>query len=167
METNKNMTAWSVSELSDLYHLTMWGYTAKEIGEKLIELNYGRTKDSINAQVCNMRKYISKELGFPVQNWDVGPHTEAKFLQASNSGISAIILPFKRNKSVIASKEVVRTPIPAALEHHEVTAPVISVPQPIVPQPVVEKEPDILDVMKMAKELGAAEVEYKGMKIKY
>jgi hypothetical protein len=159
METKKQ-TSWDVIELSHLYHLVMWGYSAKEIGEILIKLDFPRTPESIKAQACNMRKYISKELGLPVQYWDVGLHTEAKYLKASNSGVPDIIIPYKRNKDL----KPAGNHIPKTIQPVEPSVVTGYTPTIIS---TVTKEPDILDVMKMAKELGASEVEYKGMKIKY
>lgn len=162
MEQTPKHKAWNIEELSYLYHLCMWGYDSKEITSILIPI-LGRTSDSLSNQVCNMRKYITMELGLPVFHWDVGPNTEAKFKQATNSGVPISIVQYKRNKDMrapttrqVAPKEIIA----------EINSPILPVLPSVIPIQV-DKEPDILDVMKMAKELGAAEVEYKGMKIKY
>lgn len=157
MKSSKQ-SSWVVEELSYLYHLIMWGYSNIEVKDILVKESFNRTSDSIAGQASQMRKFITKELGMPVKNWDYGPSTTEKFRKATNSGVPDLILSYKKNKDLVLprkSPEVVT---------------VVSIPEPVVPVVVhstVEKEPDILDVMKMAKELGAAEVEYKGMKIKY
>lgn len=155
---SKQQSSWGVDELSYLYHLIMWGYSNIEVRDILVTIGFGRSSDSIAGQVSMMRKFITKELGMPVKHWDVGPLTTEKFRKATNSGVPDLILSYKKNKDLVLprkSPEVIPAEIP--------------IPEPPTPvtHPVIEKEPDILDVMKMAKELGAAEVEYKGMKIKY
>lgn len=155
---SKKQSSWAVEELAHLYHLIMWGYSNNEVRDILIKENFDRSSSSITNQSSMMRKFVTKELGMPVKNWENGPLTTEKFRKATNSGVPDLILSYKKNKDLVLPR---KSP--------EITPVVVPVPEPVVliPHPVVEKEPDILDVMKMAKELGAAEVEYKGMKIKY
>jgi hypothetical protein len=160
METKSN-SSWTVVELSHLYHFIMWGYSNLQIRDILLKENFGRTPDSIANQASMMRKYIIKELGMPVKHWNTGPNTEEKFRKATNAAVPDLILSYKKNKDLVLPRKSL-----------EVVAPIAeTAPEPVKPTPtiipVATKEPDILDVMKMAKELGASEVEYKGMKIKY
>lgn len=139
----------------------MWGYSNIEVRDILLKKDFGRSSDSISNQSSMMRKFIAKELGMPVKNWDNGPHTEEKFMKATNTGVPDLILSYKKNKDLVLPRRSPETPQEIPVVTEPVQEPAIVVPS------VSTKEPDILDVMKMAKELGASEVEYKGMKIKY
>lgn len=161
-QIKKRGKKWSAIECSILYHLIMWGYISKEVQVIAATFLPHRTRDSIHGATSEIRKWISKELGYPVSGTEVSETTIQVFREASNITPSPQLASHKRNNDF---KPVhVFSPQRLGLTL-ETAAPLV---QKELPQePIPAKEPDILDVMKMAKELGAAEVEYKGMKIKY
>lgn len=178
----QNKSKWSALECSYVYHLLMWGFTGKQVHEIGVNLLTNRTADAIAAQGSDIRKWISKKEGFIVSNYTISPAYEAIYKQASKISTPDGLLKYKPEipgkfiKSQV--KQEVEKPQPGnnAAKTNEV-----QLPEPgntngqlIMPLKQTEEkvsptfhEPTILDVMRYAKELGASEVEYQGMKIKY
>jgi len=176
---NSKHKSWTAEELSYLYHPIMWGYSNHEVKEIVSDMLSNRTEGGIHGQLSDVRKWCSKNLGYLVANYEISPTMESLYKKASKILPTPNLLTYKpanpkrfikcvlKNKKVTSNlSEQLKPNIPEQIDNNsnQILPAIESKLSPIVSQ---NEEPNILDVMKLAKELGALEVEYKGMKIKY
>jgi hypothetical protein len=183
----KHQKAWNAAEVSTIYHLVSYGYTNDEIKKICIDntLYPDRTESAIHGKVSDVRKWISKSRGFVVSNYDLSANTEKVFKRAiviPELGIISMQKPnppreFKRSH---VKAEKINSPVNKLINNipdeqdNAIQKPPFTreaTPAQIIPitEVATDKLPaaNIIDVMRMAKELGALEVEYSGVKIKF
>lgn len=169
MKTNKS---WALDETAIVYQLLVFGYSNKEIIEiaavkidsNLLQM---RTPDSVGAKCTEVRKYIVQERGGIVDNYDLSGTIERKIELASKNDMSPFVacyMPASQKRLTSGAQEQNNAPVKP-----QFTRPEDEQIKPPVPLGYFDKKPDIniSDVMRMAKELGAVEVEYSGVKIKF
>lgn len=181
MSTQKQK-AWGAEEISHLFHLVNWGYDNKMTATIAAEFIQDRTVDGLHGRISDIRKYISNQKGYKVSNYTLSGRTEKLFKIAGSYPPADVLLKHKPNtkwdfipmvvrKADRTGTKVKPEPIATAAQDPEKPAYTnVENPNPLPQQalqPAAKVEPDIIDVMRLAKELGATEVEYKGVKIKY
>jgi len=167
---------WNLKEIQIIYYLTFWGYSAKEIGEIAPSLITTRSSDGIRGMCTDIRKYLSKKKGYIVSNYDLSEKAESNITKASKLPIAEDLAiyglekkefkPCHRTKERSLKQQPVITDVSPSTEIHTLVVKERAA-EPIKTIDTGISEPNVLDVMRLAKELGASEVEYKGVKIKY
>lgn len=173
MSHNNENEPWNALEVSYLYHLINWGYTSQEACDIAAKLLTQRPYKGIAAQVSVLRKHMSKQKGFKVSNYNTGGRLQKIFKQAAKIAATEQLLKFKPQipSDFIHTRLVSVTPkrrienIPPTPTPPNSVQPAIEYHQPQPESCAVTS--DIIQVMRLAKELGSVEVEYKGIKIKF
>lgn len=186
-------TPWNAIESSPLYHLITWGYTNKEITEMVADKFPTRTPKAVNQQISLIRKWVSYIQDYPVSNYNASKKNEKMYNKASQFAPGVDIIKFKRNKdfkpaSVYLTSKKTGEPSPVvnlkkveavkpktlaeteaeyfqdAAKHTIQSYEKVFLPPSSTLQPI---QPSAIEVIKMAKELGAKEVEVQGIKIRF
>lgn len=154
---------WTAQEISPIYWLVIYGVDGAEIATILTcSVLAHRTWEAVRGEIVEVRKFIAMAkhqiLKRPLSERSLKLMREATKIQPLPD-----ILAYKKEEVVEIA------PIRGHRDHlnidfipnekkTELETPIIALPT---------QEPTVLDVMKLAKELGAKEVEYKDMKITY
>lgn len=175
---------WTTGETSYIYWLVVFGLSSKEIAGVLVaKLLPARTYDAVTSQTTEVRKFINEVAGQKLER-----PTKEKFKEFMRK-VAKVPTPevlLKYRPEVIKAIEPIRRVIQTGKKRDlnptiEDKIPVVLVEVDSIPDPILDEEvqktkkndyssilrPNILDVMRLAHDLEAKEVEYEGMKIKF
>lgn len=191
MSLLKKYKPWELKEFAIIYHLLMWGKTSSEVVSITEdELLNRHTKDAIHGQVGEIRRWISKTMGYPIGE-EVSKRASETFNRASKIRPIEDILQYKpiepskhdfipvrvHKRKVQPSELPVVKPLP---ENTEELVKQLNEQQLKEAREAIEAmnymehhpnrvkpEPTIIEVIEAAKAMGVKEVEYKGLLLRF
>lgn len=162
------MKNWTAQESSHIYWLVVYGVSGLEIAALLSkDILPQRTWDSVRSQTVEVRKFINQvkgqKLKHPISDRSykllreatkISPIPEILAYKKDELGVVKPIQEHKPKIDIDRFPSEKKTELELPVEDNNIS--IVSI-----------QEPTVLDVMRLAKELGAKEVEYKDMKITY